>query len=125
MHQAFVDGRSRTTRQRSRFLPGNGADVGDIVVTHPEMSGLHFTGSTGTFQHLWKKIGENISNHYIQGVGETEKRFIVAHPSTDVVGWVLQILRGAFGFQGQVFGCQSYVYSNPCGLECENIWKEV
>ena len=55
------------------FLPGNGADVGDIAVAHPEMSGLHFTGSTATFQHLWKKIGENIANYrtYPRIVGET------------------------------------------------------
>ena len=95
------------------FLPGDGADVGDIVVAHPEMSGLHFTGSTGTFQHLWKKIGENIHKYktYPRIVGETGgKDFIVAHPSSDVTELSVAILRGAFEFQGQKCSAASRMY---------------
>ena len=95
------------------FLPGDGADVGDIAIMHPEMSGLHFTGSTNTFQHLWKKIGENIANYrtYPRIVGETGgKDFIVAHPSTSVTELGVAILRGSFEFQGQKCSAASRMY---------------
>ena len=95
------------------FLPGNGADVGDIVVADPRLSGLHFTGSTATFQHLWKKIGENIShyNTYPRIVGETGgKDFIVAHSSSKVEELVVAIIRGAFEYQGQKCSAASRIY---------------
>jgi len=69
------------------FLPGNGPDVGDPVLESPHLSGLHFTGSTGTFHHLWKKIADNIDTYhtYPRIVGETGgKDFIFAHNSADV-----------------------------------------
>ena len=104
------------------FLPGNGADVGDIAVAHPEMSGLHFTGSTATFQHLWKKIGENIGNYrtYPRIVGETGgKDFIVAHPSANAIEVGVAILRGAFEFQGQKCSAASRMYIP------KSLWNDV
>ena len=95
------------------FLPGHGADVGDIVMANPNLSGLHFTGSTRTFQHLWREIGENISRYktYPRIVGETGgKDFIVAHPSADPGQVATAILRGAFEFQGQKCSAASRVY---------------
>ncbi|MGC6509129.1 MAG: L-glutamate gamma-semialdehyde dehydrogenase [Myxococcota bacterium] len=95
------------------FLPGQGADVGDIAITHPDLSGLHFTGSTGTFQHLWKKIGDNIGSYrsYPRIVGETGgKDFILAHPSADVNALAPAIVRGAFEYQGQKCSAASRIY---------------
>ncbi|MBM75143.1 MAG: 1-pyrroline-5-carboxylate dehydrogenase [Proteobacteria bacterium] len=95
------------------FLPGNGADVGDIAMTHPDLAGLHFTGSTGTFQHLWKTIGNNIDKYktYPRIVGETGgKDFILAHPSADIKAVAIAIIRGAFEFQGQKCSAASRMY---------------
>jgi len=86
------------------FIPGSGAEVGDPVLESPEFAGLHFTGSTSTFQSMWKTIGNNIHNYksYPRIVGETGgKDFIFAHPSADVESLVTAMLRGAFEFQGQ------------------------
>ena len=95
------------------FLPGNGADVGDIVMSHPNLAGLHFTGSTGTFQSLWKTIGTNIANYktYPKIVGETGgKDFIIAHPSAKARELAIAILRGAFEYQGQKCSAASRAY---------------
>lgn len=95
------------------FLPGEGADVGDIVLANEHLAGLHFTGSTGTFQHLWKSIGNNIQNYrtYPKIVGETGgKDFIIAHPSALAEAVAIGILRGAFEFQGQKCSAASRVY---------------
>ena len=95
------------------FLPGDGPDVGDIVLEHPDLSGLHFTGSTSTFQHLWKKIGNNIHKYktYPRIVGETGgKDFILAHESADIEALTVAILRGAFEYQGQKCSAASRVY---------------
>jgi 1-pyrroline-5-carboxylate dehydrogenase len=86
------------------YVPGSGAEVGDPVLESPEFAGLHFTGSTSTFQAMWKKIGNNIQNYrsYPRIVGETGgKDFIFAHPSAEVESLVTAMLRGAFEFQGQ------------------------
>ena len=104
------------------FLPGHGADVGDIAIADPNLAGLHFTGSTATFQHLWKAIGNNIQNYrtYPRIVGETGgKDFIVAHPSADIQAVAIAILRGAFEFQGQKCSAASRTYI-PASM-----WKEV
>jgi len=104
------------------FLPGNGADVGDIILDHPEMSGLHFTGSTGTFQHLWKKIGNNIHKYrsYPRIVGETGgKDFILAHESADIEALTVAIIRGSFEYQGQKCSAASRVYIH------QSIWPKV
>lgn len=95
------------------FVPGKGADVGDPVIDNENFSGLHFTGSTATFQHLWKEIGNNIEkyNTYPRIVGETGgKDFIFAHQSADVDALAIAALRGAFGFQGQKCSAASRTY---------------
>jgi 1-pyrroline-5-carboxylate dehydrogenase len=104
------------------FLPGEGADVGDIVLADRNLAGLHFTGSTPTFQSLWKTIGNNIKNYrtYPRIVGETGgKDFIVAHPSADKEALAIAILRGSFEFQGQKCSAASRVYVP------ESIWEDV
>ena len=95
------------------FLPGHGADVGDVALASPHLAGLHFTGSTATFQHLWRTIGTNIDRYrtYPRIVGETGgKDFILAHPSADPAAVATAILRGAFEFQGQKCSAASRLY---------------
>ena len=104
------------------FLPGSGAQIGDIVLKHPDFAGIHFTGSTGVFQHVWKTIGENIDTYksYPRIVGETGgKDFIVAHKSADVDALVVAMVRGAFEFQGQKCSAASRVYIP------DTLWKDV
>ncbi|MCL4149440.1 UNVERIFIED_CONTAM: hypothetical protein GTU68_005501 [Idotea baltica] len=91
----------------------DGPDAGDIVFNHPNFAGLHFTGSTGVFQHLWKTIGGNIHKYktYPRIVGETGgKDFIVIHESAHVEAAAVAISRGAFEFQGQKCSAASRVY---------------
>ena len=95
------------------FLPGHGADVGDIAIASPHLAGLHFTGSTPTFQHLWRSIGERLPQYrtYPRIVGETGgKDFILAHPSANLEALAVAILRGGFEFQGQKCSAASRVY---------------
>ena len=95
------------------FVGGHGADVGDIVIKRPELAGLHFTGSTRTFQHLWREIGNNLDNYkaYPRIVGETGgKDFIVAHPSADIDALAVAVFRGAFEYQGQKCSAASRAY---------------
>lgn len=95
------------------FLPGEGADVGDPVLESPHLSGLQFTGSVGTFNHLWKTIGKNIEkyNTYPRVVGETGgKDFIFAHNTADVDKMVTAAIRGAFEYQGQKCSAASRMY---------------
>jgi len=96
-----------------QFLPGHGADVGDPVLASPHLAGLHFTGSTPTFQHLWRTIGNNLATYrsYPRIVGETGgKDFILAHPSADPGALSTAIVRGAFEFQGQKCSAASRLY---------------
>jgi len=91
----------------------SGPDAGDIIFNHPEFAGIHFTGSTGVFRHIWNTIGQNISKYksYPRIVGETGgKDFILAHNSADVDVLVAAIVRGAFEFQGQKCSAASRVY---------------
>ncbi|MFK7923153.1 MAG: L-glutamate gamma-semialdehyde dehydrogenase [Bacteroidia bacterium] len=91
----------------------DGPEAGDVVFKHRDFAGLHFTGSTGVFQHLWKTIGENISTYrsYPRIVGETGgKDYIMAHPSADKKAVATAISRGAFEFQGQKCSAASRVY---------------
>src|SRR6476620_8864451 len=86
------------------MLPGDGLDVSEIALAHPDLAGIHFTGSTPTFQRLWRTVGENITSYrsYPRIVGETGgKDFIVAHPSADPDVLRTAMIRGAFEFQGQ------------------------
>ncbi len=95
------------------MVPGSGPMIGDPVLASPSFSGLHFTGSTGTFQHMWRTIGANIANYdnYPRIVGETGgKDFIVAHASADPDVVATAIVRGAFEYQGQKCSAASRVY---------------
>jgi len=95
------------------FLPGNGPDIGDPVLKSEHLSGLHFTGSTATFQHLWKSIADNIEkyNTYPRIVGETGgKDFIFAHEDADVDALVVAALRAAYEYQGQKCSAASRIY---------------
>lgn len=91
----------------------DGPTVGDIVFKHPEFAGLHFTGSTGVFQRIWKTIGENIAQYrsYPRIVGETGgKDFVIAHSSADAEAVATGLVRGAFEFQGQKCSAASRAY---------------
>ena len=95
------------------MLPGDGLDVSKVAMTHPDLAGIHFTGSTPTFQHLWRTIGENISSYrsYPRIVGETGgKDFIMAHPSADPDVLRVAMIRGSFEFQGQKCSAASRAY---------------
>lgn len=91
----------------------SGPVVGEVCMTHPDFAGVHFTGSTGVFQTLWKTIGENITRYksYPRIVGETGgKDFVYVHPSADVDAVVANLLRGAFEYQGQKCSAASRAY---------------
>ena len=95
------------------FVPGSGAQVGDPALSHPSLAGIHFTGSTDTFQGMWKKIGVNIANYksYPRIVGETGgKDFIFAHSSADLDELVTACIRGAFEYAGQKCSAASRAY---------------
>src|SRR4029453_2475227 len=95
------------------MLPGDGLDVSQVALAHPDLAGIHFTGSTPTFQHLWREIGNNIENYrsYPRIVGETGgKDFIVAPPSADPDVTRVAMIRGAFEFQGQKCSAASRAY---------------
>lgn len=91
----------------------DGPEAGDVVFNHPDFSGLHFTGSTAVFKHLWKTIGNNIDKYktYPRIVGETGgKDFIIAHKSACAKEVATGISRGAFEFQGQKCSAASRAY---------------
>ena len=95
------------------LLPGDGIDVSAVALQHPDLAGIHFTGSTATFQYLWSTVGENISKYrsYPRIVGETGgKDFIVAHPSADMDVLRVALLRGSFEYQGQKCSAASRAY---------------
>ena len=100
----------------------DGPVLGDVVFNHKDFAGLHFTGSTGVFRHLWKTIGNNIEKYrsYPRIVGETGgKDFIVAHESAVAAEVATGISRGAFEYQGQKCSAASRAYIPS------NIWKDV
>jgi 1-pyrroline-5-carboxylate dehydrogenase len=91
----------------------DGPTLGDTCFKHPDFAGVHFTGSTGVFNHMWKQIGENISNYksYPRIVGETGgKDFVMVHPTADVDTVVTALARGAFEYQGQKCSAASRAY---------------
>jgi len=95
------------------FIPGSGGKVGNPVMALPNLSGVHFTGSTEVFQGMWKTVGNNIAEYktYPRIVGETGgKDFIFIHASADVEAAPIAMLRGAFEFQGQKCSAASRVY---------------
>jgi 1-pyrroline-5-carboxylate dehydrogenase len=95
------------------MLPGDGVAVSDVVLADRDLAGIHFTGSTRVFQHLWRTVGENIASYrgYPRIVGETGgKDFIVAHPSADPDVLRTAMIRGAFEYQGQKCSAASRAY---------------
>ncbi len=106
------------------FLPGPGAPIGNAALKHPELGGVHFTGSTPVFQGMWRTVGENIASYkqYPRLVGETGgKDFIFAHPSAidDVDALAVAIVRGGFEYQGQKCSAASRVFVP------ESVWKKL
>ena len=104
------------------FIPGSGGKVGNPILANPNLAGVHFTGSTETFQHIWKTIGTQIEQYktYPRIVGETGgKDFCLAHESADVVELATAMIRGAFEFQGQKCSAMSRAYIPT------TIWDEV
>jgi 1-pyrroline-5-carboxylate dehydrogenase len=95
------------------LITGDGAAVSQVALPHPALAGIHFTGSTPTFQHLWQTVGANIGSYasYPRLVGETGgKDFVVAHPSADPAAVVTGLVRGAFEYQGQKCSAASRAY---------------
>jgi 1-pyrroline-5-carboxylate dehydrogenase len=100
----------------------DGPEAGNVCFNHPDFAGIHFTGSTGTFQYMWKTIGENISKYktYPRIVGETGgKDFVVAHKSAVPAQVATALSRGAFEYQGQKCSAASRAYIPA------NLWPEV
>ena len=104
------------------FIPGSGGQVGNPVLANENLAGVHFTGSTETFQHIWKTIGNNIDQYktYPRIVGETGgKDFCIAHESVDIDELATAMIRGAFEFQGQKCSAMSRAYVPT------TIWEDV
>ncbi len=104
------------------MLPGDGIDVSAVVLEHPDLAGIHFTGSTPTFQYLWGTVGANISKYrsYPRIVGETGgKDFVVAHPSADPDVLRVALLRGSFEYQGQKCSAASRAYVP------KSVWRKI
>ncbi|MEJ2882945.1 L-glutamate gamma-semialdehyde dehydrogenase [Pedobacter sp. GR22-6] len=100
----------------------DGPEVGEVVFNHPDFAGIHFTGSTGVFQNIWKTIGTNIHKYktYPRIVGETGgKDFILVHGSAEAEASSTAIIRGAFEYQGQKCSAASRVYV------AKSIWPKV
>ena len=104
------------------FVPGDAGMISDKLLAHRDLAGVHFTGSTGVFNSMWKTIGASMSNYrsYPRIVGETGgKDFIVAHSSADPTALSVAIARGGFEYQGQKCSAASRIYVP------ESIWPEV
>jgi 1-pyrroline-5-carboxylate dehydrogenase len=95
------------------MVTGDGLAVSDVALSDPDLAGIHFTGSTATFRHLWRTVGENIERYkgYPRLVGETGgKDFVFAHPSADVDALHTALVRGAYEYQGQKCSAASRAY---------------
>jgi 1-pyrroline-5-carboxylate dehydrogenase len=104
------------------LVHGPGLEIGEAALSHPHLAGIHFTGSTATFDWMWRKVGENISSYraFPRIVGETGgKDFILAHPSASVEALAAAILRGSFEYQGQKCSAASRLYVPS------NLWDEL
>lgn len=100
----------------------DGPTAGEVIFSHPDFAGIHFTGGTATFQRIWKTIGENIHKYksYPRIVGETGgKDFVLAHHSADTKALATALIRGAFEYQGQKCSAASRAYIPA------TIWEEV
>ncbi len=108
----------------------DGPVLGDVCFKHADFAGVHFTGSTSVFNHMWKQIGENIGKYksYPRIVGETGgKDFVMVHPSADADTVVAALVRGAFEFQGQKCSAASraYIPSNLANIVKSKLVKAV
>ena len=95
------------------MVTGDGRAVSEVALVHPDLAGIHFTGSSATFGHLWRTVTENLTDYraYPRLVGETGgKDFVIAHPSADVDVLRTALVRGAFEFQGQKCSAASRAY---------------
>ena len=95
------------------FLPGDAVTISNTILDHPDLAGIHFTGSTGVFNSMWQKVGQNLGKYrgYPRLVGETGgKDFIVVHASADPQEVAVAAVRGAFEFQGQKCSAASRMY---------------
>ena len=102
------------------MVPGNGGDIGDPAMNHPDLAGVHFTGSTEVFQGMWRTVGSNIAKYrsYPRIVGETGgKDFVFAHASADPDELTANLIRGAYEYQGQKCSAASRAYIP------ESLWK--
>jgi 1-pyrroline-5-carboxylate dehydrogenase len=104
------------------FIPGNASAIAGALLSHPELAGIHYTGSTAVFQGMWKTVGENIATYrsYPRLVGETGgKDFILAHASADPEALAVAVVRGGFEYQGQKCSAASRIYVP------RSLWPEV
>ena len=104
------------------FIPGSGSKIGKQVLDHPDLAGIHFTGSTAVFQTMWSTVGNNIKKYksYPRIVGETGgKDFILAHKSSNKDGLRTAMVRGAFEYQGQKCSAASRCYLP------KEIWEDI
>jgi 1-pyrroline-5-carboxylate dehydrogenase len=95
------------------FVPGDAKAISDAVLAHPDLAGIHFTGSTDVFRGMWLKIGENIASYrnYPRLVGETGgKDFAIVHSSADIDVVNTAVVRGGYEFQGQKCSALSRLY---------------
>ena len=95
------------------FIPGKGSLIGEHLLPHPDLAGIHFTGSTNVFQNMWKTVGKNIATYksYPRIVGETGgKDFVFVHSSADVDEVVTALIRGSFEYAGQKCSAASRAY---------------
>ena len=101
---------------------GDGPLVSDVALNDPRLAGIHFTGSTATFQTLWQQVGDNLGRYhgYPRLVGETGgKDFVVAHSSADPEVLTTALIRGAFDYQGQKCSAASRAFVP------ESVWKRM
>jgi 1-pyrroline-5-carboxylate dehydrogenase len=104
------------------LVTGDGKAVSEVALVHPELAGVHFTGSTPTFRALWRAVGDNLRHYrsYPRLVGETGgKDFVIAHPSADVDALRVGLLRGAFEYQGQKCSAASRAYI------ADSVWRRL
>jgi 1-pyrroline-5-carboxylate dehydrogenase len=104
------------------MVTGDGQAVSRVALPHPDLAGIHFTGSTKTFQHLWRTVGDNVARYrnYPRVVGETGgKDFVVVHPSAEQAAIAPTLIRGAFEYQGQKCSAASRAYLP------ESLWGRV
>ncbi|WP_433658883.1 L-glutamate gamma-semialdehyde dehydrogenase [Nocardia sp. CA-128927] len=104
------------------MVTGDGVDLSEVALADPRLAGIHFTGSTKTFQHLWQQVGANIGRYqsYPRLVGETGgKDFVVAHPSADPDALRAALIRGAYEYQGQKCSAASRAYI------ARSVWRKM